>query len=117
MARSARATSASGVSRLGVAAGRRQRAEGLEDGAAAGLRDLGADTVDPDHELVAAEARGDVGAAGVLAQDLREDAQHVVAGAVARVVVQYLEIVEIEIEQRAGPALRVGRLQAALELL
>ena len=65
-----------------------------------GDREDGAGAVAGDHELVAAEARHDVAAADALAQTLRDDAQQLVARAVAERVVDDLEAIEVHQQQR-----------------
>ena len=73
-----------------------------------GERRLGQD----DRELVAADAAGDVGRAHDVADALGRLGQHGVAGEVADAVVDRLEVVEVEDEQREPPvvALRAGDL-------
>src|SRR5437868_14910363 len=57
-----------------------------------------------DPELVAAEAREDVGRAQLAADQVREADQRGVAGGVPELVVDRLEAVEIEQRQRAAAA-------------
>ena len=62
-----------------------------------------------DHrELVAADAAGDVGVADDLADALGDLGQHRVAGEVADPVVDRLEVVEVEDDQREAPVVALG---------
>ena len=70
-----------------------------------------------DREFVAAEARHRVGLADALLQTLGGLAQHVVAGLVAERVVDALEVIEIDDEQRELARLAVGLREAARELV
>ena len=62
------------------------------------------DVLEQHRELVAAEARGGVGAADALVEPARDLDQHLVAGRVAEAVVDRLEVVEVE-EDHGEPAL------------
>ena len=68
-----------------------------------------AGTAQEHAELVAAEPRGRVGGAQDRAQPLAHLAEQLVAGVVAERVVELLEAVEIEQQQRQAGVARVGR--------
>ena len=71
------------------------------------------DVLEQDRELVAAEARGHVGAARARVQPARELDQHLVAGGVAERVVDRLEVVEVEEDHRGGALVRGARARRA----
>ena len=71
---------------------------------------------DDDLEFVAADARDEVLAVDRAADALRRDAEGMVAGGVAKAVVELLEAVEVDREQRQRIAGRVMRLVRAREL-
>ena len=60
--------------------------------------------LDDDGELVAADAEGLFAGTAVLGERARELAQHAVAGRMALVVVQPLEVVEVEEDERQPAA-------------
>ena len=93
-------------------------AEGLED-AADGLPDVvhGVAVVDIERELVAAQPRDRIGAAHAMAESLRHLGEQQVAGLVAERVVDQLEVVEVEEDDRQLLRVRVLCEQAARQLL
>ena len=70
-----------------------------------------------DRELVATEASHDVGAADGPPQQARDGDQELVAGVVAEGVVDLLEVVEVEQEERSGGAVATAEVEVALELV
>src|SRR6476660_6907739 len=80
--------------------------EGLADAAGHALRNgrgrLGGDVAEHDQELVAAQADDQVGRTGRRAQPARDLLQQLVARVVAEGVVDVLELVDVEVEQRRG---------------
>jgi uncharacterized protein (DUF1778 family) len=67
---------------------------------ASSVRALGVGARREDHELLAAVARAQVAAAHRAVQDLRDPQQDLVAGRVAEPVVQALEVVDVDHEDR-----------------
>lgn len=67
------------------------------------------------HELVAAQPRHGVGFAHGVLQPLRDQRQQLVAGVVAAGVVELLEVVEVDEQQRAAQALALAGLQRMLQ--
>src|ERR687888_184430 len=100
--------------------GQRGPDEVLRGGAADPVRELDAGrglAVDDDGELVAADAERLLPGAALLGQRARELAQDAIAGRVALVVVQALEVVEVEEEERDVARARVGALERGVEVL
>ena len=78
------------------------------------------DGLDQQHELVTAEARDDVAAAAAaqgVAQPAGDLDQHAVAGGMADVVVQPLEVVEVEIAHDQQMPVGIARLHRLLQQL
>src|SRR5581483_5630868 len=76
-----------------------------------------ADRREQHRELVAAEARDDVGGPGALVEYARHVAQHGVAGGMTGRVVDALEVVDVDAQYRAVFGVAAGPGQLALELL
>ena len=68
-----------------------------------------------DSELVAADARDDVAFAHPVGQQLRDLDQRLVAGAMAKAVVDHLQPVEVDEEHRRSFAVAAGAVDEALE--
>jgi len=76
-----------------------------------------ADALHEDGELIATEPRHDVAGAHLGGEPLRHLLQQLVAGLVAQRVVDHLELVDVEEEQRHAAALAPGAGGGALELV
>ena len=68
-----------------------------------------------DSELVAADARDDVAFAHPVGQQSRDLDQRLVAGAMAKAVVDHLQPVEVDVEHRRTCAVAAGAVDEALE--
>ena len=75
------------------------------------------DVLEQHGELVAAEARRDVGAADAVVEPARELDEHLVAGGVAERVVDGLEVVEVEEDHRRRARLAPGARDRLADLL
>ena len=76
-----------------------------------------AGAVQDHHELVAAEARAQIGRPAGIAHALCRDDQHIVAGGVAERVVDLLEAVEVELDHRQALAPAVRALDQRVEMI
>ena len=68
-------------------------------------------------ELVAADARDHVGGADMFREQLRDMAQHRIAGPVAKLVVDGLEVIEVDESEHSGAAVPARDRQRPLELV
>jgi hypothetical protein len=81
------------------------------------LGELGAAVLQQHRELVAADARQHLALAQARLQHRREAAQQLVAREVAEGIVDAVEEVDVEVEERVRGALALGRGDGALEAL
>ena len=95
---------------------RRVVADAVDDGSADPLGAVLVGVGEQDGELVAAQPRDHVGVADGAAQQAADGDQELVAGVVAEGVVDLLEVVEVEQQQRAARAVAPAPLEVALEL-
>src|SRR5690606_39853292 len=97
--------------RVRVLAGKPERVDGAADGLRHLYRAFLGAALEQDAELVTAEPRKYVGRPDIRLHQLGDLAQQLIARGVAEGVVHYLELVEVEVEQRMRPALTVGFVQ------